>query len=607
MLENYKNPYEDLKSLNQAISKNYKNYYLGLNLEDTTDAQQVKQMGVVDLYLFNNITRQEYHQMKNSSFQKETILLNNQSETFFGDLFILSNFSKLDGMILTDYISPDTDLSLYQSAIDTSTEFTKFGFTVDNQFSVANPKEDISTYYKGLFVTGTAEPESTVLINGQEVQTTTDGTFGLFIELNEGDNIIEASQNGNTIRRVVTKKSYSGSGGVVSKPKWDETKEAEKGQIVQTKNQLTSVLLNPNTDDEIIEGLQTGVQLVVEDSVETKRSGKHTWAYKLSNGGYVLAKNVEWVDEEQYIHPEFSALNHEKLEDENEYLTLNITGKPAVISFDDEEKLELKILNSTLSKQYITEPETPYTQNIKSSFITSYALQQEGENILVTLQKNPENELWGYNIEYFDGDIIKIYLKKSPHKVQGDKPLTGVSIMLDAGHGGKDIGAPPVGGVLAPNEKDLNLAVSIATKEILEKFGATVYMTRTDDSFPTLMDRRDMINEIKPDLYISQHHNSLEYTVDGVKYSGSEVYFFTPQSKYMAEIMAERISQATNRRNRGHKYGYFYVLRNNIAPSVLNEYGFMLNPFEYSTLHNDIDIYNAAFGTVTAIIDIIPD
>ncbi len=607
LLENYDAPYEYLKQLKQVISKNYKKYYLGLNLEDTVDADKVQQIGGPDLYLFNNITRQEYHQLKNRSFQKEIILINNNSETFLGDLFILSNFSQLDGMILTDYTCPDTDLSLYQNVINTSKDFTKFGFKVDNQFFVSNPKEDTSTYYKGLFVTGVAEPESIVLVNGQQVKTTVDGTFGLFIELNEGDNIVEVSQNGNTIKRVVTKKSYTSSGGVISKPQWDETQKAEKGQIIKTVNQLTSVLSNPDDDNEIIAGLEKDVQLVVEDNVQTKRGGKNTWAYKLSNGAYILAKNVEFVDEKEYVQPELSYLSQEKIEDENEYITINITGKPAIISYDDEEKLELRILNSTLSTQYMAQPTQPYTQNIESRFFTAYTLQQEGENILVTLQKNPENELWGYHIEYPESDLIKVYLKKSPHKTEGDKPLAGVRIMLDAGHGGKDTGAPPVGGIIAPYEKDLNLAVSIATKEILEEFGATVYMTRTDDSFPTLMDRRNMINEVKPDLYISQHHNSLEYTVDGSKYSGSEVYYFSPQSKYMAEIMAERISQATNRRNRGHKYAYFYVLRNNIAPSVLNEYGFMLNPFEYSNLHNDIDIYNAAFGTVNAIIDIIPE
>lgn len=164
-----------------------------------------------------------------------------------------------------------------------------------------------------------------------------------------------------------------------------------------------------------------------------------------------------------------------------------------------------------------------------------------------------------------------------------------------------------MGGVAGPNEKDLNLAVTIATKQCLEKLGATVYLTREDDTFLTLDERRNLVNEIKPDIFISQHHNSLEYTVDGTKAAGFESYFFTPQSKAVSEIMASRISDATGRNNRGFGYGYYYVLRNDIAPCVLNEYGFVINPKEYSELYQDENIYKAAFATAEAVVDVIPE
>ena len=145
------------------------------------------------------------------------------------------------------------------------------------------------------------------------------------------------------------------------------------------------------------------------------------------------------------------------------------------------------------------------------------------------------------------------------------------------------------------------------TKQCLEKLGATVYLTRSDDTFLTLEERRSMVTDVKPDLFISQHHNSLEYTVDVNKSSGVESYYFTPQSASVAEVMARRISESTDRNNRGYGFGYYYVLRYDIAPAVLNEYGFVINPEEYANIYRDEDIYKAAFATAQSVLDIIPE
>ena len=68
-----------------------------------------------------------------------------------------------------------------------------------------------------------------------------------------------------------------------------------------------------------------------------------------------------------------------------------------------------------------------------------------------------------------------LYLKPAPKR--GDtfgKPLSGVSVMLDAGHGGSDPGAMGVAGESGPAEAQLNLAVTQALKYRLEQLGASV-------------------------------------------------------------------------------------------------------------------------------------
>ncbi len=60
------------------------------------------------------------------------------------------------------------------------------------------------------------------------------------------------------------------------------------------------------------------------------------------------------------------------------------------------------------------------------------------------------------------------------------KPLAGMTVLLDAGHGGADPGAVAADGT---GEKTINLPIALKTRTLLESMGATVVMNRTDDSY----------------------------------------------------------------------------------------------------------------------------
>lgn len=103
-------------------------------------------------------------------------------------------------------------------------------------------------------------------------------------------------------------------------------------------------------------------------------------------------------------------------------------------------------------------------------------------------------------MEYADG-TTQVILKKQP--VRSDvfgKPLTGVAVLLDAGHGDHDPGAMGAAGTGAPAEKDVNLALTLAAKYRLEQLGATVQTIRTDDSFLSLEERNRAIVAGQPDF-----------------------------------------------------------------------------------------------------------
>ena len=78
------------------------------------------------------------------------------------------------------------------------------------------------------------------------------------------------------------------------------------------------------------------------------------------------------------------------------------------------------------------------------------------------------------------------------------------SIMMDAGHGGRDPGAVYNG----RQEKDDNLRLALAVGEILQENGIQVEYTRTTDVYETPYQKAMEANEAGVDLFISIHRNS---------------------------------------------------------------------------------------------------
>lgn len=87
-----------------------------------------------------------------------------------------------------------------------------------------------------------------------------------------------------------------------------------------------------------------------------------------------------------------------------------------------------------------------------------------------------------------------------------EKPKVLRTIIIDAGHGGKDVGAR---GVFS-YEKDICLGVATRLGEQLARTAPDVKLlfTRTDDSYPELHARAKMANQNKGDLFISIHVNA---------------------------------------------------------------------------------------------------
>ena len=170
------------------------------------------------------------------------------------------------------------------------------------------------------------------------------------------------------------------------------------------------------------------------------------------------------------------------------------------------------------------------------------------------------------------------------------------TVVLDAGHGGHDVGAKGVYGY----EKSYALAMALATKTALEKRGFKVVLTRSNDTFLSLSSRVAVANRTPNSIFISIHFNS-----GGSTASGIETFALTPQGSASSlargggfsnvartgnQFDSENIALATAVHaqvvsrfkliDRGIKRARWSVLSGCQRPGILFEGGFVTNSRE---------------------------
>lgn len=154
-------------------------------------------------------------------------------------------------------------------------------------------------------------------------------------------------------------------------------------------------------------------------------------------------------------------------------------------------------------------------------------------------------------------------------------------VFIGAGHGGSDPGAVANG----VKEKDLNLSIALACKDMLERHGVSVKMSRTKDENDTLSEEIAECNVFSPDLAIDIHNNA-----GGG--DGAEVYYHYGggKSKTLAEnILADIVKVGQNSRGakiRKNSSGkdYYGFIRETSCPAVIVECAFVDNASDLKIL-----------------------
>lgn len=169
-------------------------------------------------------------------------------------------------------------------------------------------------------------------------------------------------------------------------------------------------------------------------------------------------------------------------------------------------------------------------------------------------------------------------------------PLSGVNIVVDPGHGGYDQGCETADGVF---EAPLNLEVSLRLREVLERYGAYVSMTReTDDSLvdpdaagnrkkQDMALRQQVAEDAQAQIFISVHMNYYSNS----RYSGAQTFYRqeNPEGIALAKAIQASFQALDPGNQRVASSGDFFVL-GICEAATLVECGFLSNPAEKAKL-----------------------
>ena len=290
--------------------------------------------------------------------------------------------------------------------------------------------------------------------------------------------------------------------------------------------------------------------------------------------------------------------------------------------------------NGIVKHVYDIKGSLPRTQNIskyKANGVKAFRIGQYNKELVrvvieTTVQTDGKFLIDGRKLTFMLPSHIKqTELKETPKVVTLSKQYhynanrRDKTIILDAGHGGRDIGASNG----AIREKDLTLSITLKLRKILKKMGYRVLLTRSKDSFMNLKQRTEYANNHKGSLFVSIHANAAPRKRNPkVRYEGIEVFYLSvknskrvknkravyrgkkvysrsaykqmisswkfSKSRKLARSVKKNILQSVKRSYRiydkGIKRKDFWVLLATKMPSILVETGYLTHKNELKKL-----------------------
>ncbi len=186
-------------------------------------------------------------------------------------------------------------------------------------------------------------------------------------------------------------------------------------------------------------------------------------------------------------------------------------------------------------------------------------------------------------------------------------PVSGKTVILDAGHGYPDLGAESSNGI---TESDINLQITLKVQSLLEQSGCTVILTRSDENgiydldkntlrekkVSDLKNRVEIGNSSSADIFVSIHLNKIEQE----QYWGWQTFFKqnNEESIRLATSIQDNLNDTIQKENKREtlKLSNVYIMENVEIPISIVECGFLSNNEEEKLLQDNTYQDKLAWG-----------
>ena len=367
----------------------------------------------------------------------------------------------------------------------------------------------VDTVYKANHViVGMADPGAEFTVNGNKVKAYKTGTWGIELQLKEGENDI-------TIKDKSGSESFKIYYSSTPKPVSEQAKqaaaaraaaEAEKAKFYPTSVKVVTkkyAYLNYGAGTDRLGGakinyLPEGIQMYADaenENLYRVKLSQNRYAYIPKSQVEVTGKadpNYDFMQENVVLSGSSSAFNA----GDYDRVSIAVGGKKPYIvkEYADPHKIVVDLYGVQCNSNWLT-----HKSGLKSvDNIDVESVDSDITRITVYLKTKSS---WGFSMDY-SGSTLNLDIKHVPDQLY----LKNLTIGIDAGHGGpQSNGAVGLSGL---KEKDMNLDMAYQLKAILEKQGAKVVLSRSEDVGVGMRERQDKFIAEKADIVLSIHCNA---------------------------------------------------------------------------------------------------
>ncbi len=438
------------------------------------------------------------------------------------------------------------------------------GYENPERIVIAMPNsEKYSTTASKISILGACDYRYPLTMNGEPVETTDYGFFTEYVTLSVGENVFLFKNGDHEYKLTVTRKKSSGS----------SSGSGSTSQYKAVSNKYGELTL-PYTMPMSSPGTVKIDYLPLTQNTTFRIVGEWGSYYKLPDGTYVAKSAVRVYNGKMPAN----TVKSEKIKyDKTTHTVVTTFSMKMDALYDvqvDGDTVKF-VLYDTDSSGKVFVPDNPLVKSVSAK------TDSKGRAIYTYKLKDGE-KLCGFDV-FTENGVMTFTLKYAPVLKQKGS-LEGAVILLDAGHGDTDPGTVGAMGGYGPAEKDINLDLTLRTKEALEELGAKVVLVREDDTFYTLNERVELIRETQPDLSISIHGNAMGITSDYSKSYGFLTFYSYNSLQDAAGIINDSIIETMGYQERTIRKANLSLTRLTACPAVLLETAFLTYPEDYEYL-----------------------